>query len=579
MSNIVTNKFNFNAVKALEEKFSNSSESVYFFYGNPLAWDNEASPDTANPTNKQEHITKSNLLALKKITDRDLILGVTRVAWTTGTRYDAYTDAADLTTKNFYVITSNNQVFKCLNNDTTYDSSGVATIAQSTIEPSGSNGEIVTLADGYTWKHMFDVSEAIQRKFTSTSYIPIDVASASIQAVVNGTIPGTVDSVTVDAVGVGYFINVYNSSGVSEALPKIPLFIEGDGDEVATGTIRINQVLSDGAINLSTSATLTGVFDLANPTLSTTAGFEFTDATKGSGYIQPTANDNWSPIQIRQISSETSGDGSSFTYAYGIAKINASGSIDAIRLLDGGTGYTPGVAEVVQSKAIAYANTDPTDKYITGVEIESRGRNFSRAKVVIISDQADGVADATLTPVVSPFKGHGADPEIELNAHDLLFNIQIAYEELGGDFSVANDFRSVGIIESPKQQAADGSGDTIASASTLSAKTDIVCKANVDVNDFAADLLIIGKTSGARAKIVDVVNNNTIRVIRDIGTSNTTDFLANEVVQTGAATAEVSSVTQPEYVPFSGDMLFINNRIAIQRSSDQIETINFILKL
>lgn len=583
MSNsIVTNKFDFRIIKSLEEKFQNSAESIYFFYGNPVDWSTVGSPDEPQPSNSQENLTKSNLLALKKVNDRDLILGAIRYTWKSGTTYETYTDQSDLTAKTCYVITSQNKVYKCLGNNTHVvdNPNGAA----STIEPTHDGGTIVTTSDNYVWKHMFTVTEAIQRKFTSSDYIPIDVASPDTQGITASATPGTVDLVTIDTVsgvqrgGSDYLINSYTRTGGTDInTTRIPIYIDGDGDEVATGTIRINQVLSNGAINLSGTSSITGVYDLEYPSLSTTAGFEFTESTKGSGYRVP-SNGDWSPIKIRQTSSETGSSANEFEFAYGVAKIS-DGSIQAIRIIDGGKGYSTGTAQVVQSSAIAYGTINSAGR-IVSTEVDYNGQNFSRASALIISDHVSTNPVATLTPIISPFKGHGSDPEVELMATNLLFNIQIAYEELGGDFSVTNDFRSVGIIENPEQQNSDGSGDAVATALTLSAKTDITCKTNLDRNDFPADSVITGTTSGAKATIVDVIENNKIRVIRDIrDETNTVEFIANETVKVGSATAEISSITQPEYVPFSGNMLFINNRQAIQRSSDQIETINFILKI
>ena len=115
---IVTNKFDFRIIKSLEEKFQNSAESIYFFYGNPVDWSTVGSPDEPQPSNSQENLTKSNLLALKKVNDRDLILGAIRYTWKSGTTYETYTDQSDLTAKTCYVITSQNKVYKCLGNNT-----------------------------------------------------------------------------------------------------------------------------------------------------------------------------------------------------------------------------------------------------------------------------------------------------------------------------------------------------------------------------------------------------------------------------------------------------------------------------
>jgi hypothetical protein len=601
-SSIVTNKFRYRIVKTLEDKFSDDSESVYFFYGQSIEWLDENTPDTAEPTVEQENDTKSNILALKKISGRDLILGAEKREWASGIQYDIYSDREDLTTKNYYVVASNQQVYKCLDNNTVLNEGGFPAITPSLDEPTHIGGTVVRNEnDGYLWKHMFGISEAIQRKFNIPEYIPVTVADSETQGIISSTTPGTVDNVTIDPDplspaaaygGVGYYIQTFDNNYNVVELQDIPIFIDGDGDEVATGKIQIQQISATGGINItaSTSSTeVTGYYDVVNPGQSTTAGFSINLGDRGNGYRL--VDDEWVPVKIRQISSESTIENidinASFDYAYGIAKINENGSINALRIVNPGSGYTIGEAEIVQSSAIAFAKTNAS--YLTS-DLEDRGRiisvrteypgaNFSRADAVIVSDKFGGNL-AYLSPIVSPIKGHGFNPEVELNATNILFNIRVAYEELGGDFSVGNDFRSVGLVENVEQQDNAGTGVIDAISLTLDAKTSITCTDIIDANDFQGDDLLIGTTSGARARIVDVINGNTIRVIRDIETSNTTSFLENEfLISSSAGTAQAESISLPEYVPFSGDVLFINNRQQIQRSNDQIETINFILKL
>jgi hypothetical protein len=64
----------------------------------------------------------------------------------------------------FYVITSQNNVYKCLNNN----SGGL-----SSVMPTGTGTTPVTLSDGYEWKFMFQVSSTNVQKFLSSLWIPV----------------------------------------------------------------------------------------------------------------------------------------------------------------------------------------------------------------------------------------------------------------------------------------------------------------------------------------------------------------------------------------------------------------------
>jgi hypothetical protein len=559
-TSIVTTNLKYRIIKSLQEKFSDLNESVYFFYGRPLKWDNEESPDFLVSSVKDENRVKSNIMALKKISSRDIILGAKKYKWTHGEVYDVYTDQEDIADKKYYVITSTNKVYKCLDNNTQYVNSTIVR-TPSIDEPDGDGPLFVGSNDRYIWKYMFTVSNPILRKFNIPDYIPINSTLSTTE------IPGTIDYIKLESNGINYTLEYIDDNGAVAKFDKLPLFIFGNGDEVTTAKIRINSITSgDRSINIQNTEPLRGLPG---------GGYTLT-SNRGSGYR--ITEDEWTPVQIRQISSSIERI-ELFEYAYGIAKISLNdGSIETLRIINPGKGYSLGDAEIVQSSAIAYANLDPQNGYITSTKVEFPGRGFTTAEVIIISDKPDNPnTNAILTPIISPPFGHNSNPEAELNATNMLFNIRIAYEELGGDFSVSNDFRSIGLIENIKQQNADGSNVRLSLDNTVSAKTNLICNSNVDVNAFSGDSTIIGSVSGAKATIVDVVNDNTIRIIRNQESSNYVQFLVGETVISGGKTAIISQIDESEYVPFSGDILFINNKQKIDRSSDQIETINFIL--
>jgi hypothetical protein len=81
-------------------------------------------------------------------------------------------------------------------------------------------------------------------------------------------------------------------------------------------------------------------------------------------------------------------------------------------------------------------------------------------------------------------------------------------------------------------------------------------------------------------KVVDY--NSTTRVVRyyqDISTGYTVFGNAENVVGgTSGATGTISTKGNPEVQPDSGDILYIENRRAINRASDQIEDIKLIVE-
>lgn len=564
INSIITSHFKYRLIKDLEFDFSNSNRSVYFFYGRPIEWNDTDVPniDLIN-SEKDQNFVKSNIMALKKIGDLDLILGAKSYTWTSGTTYTSYDDRRDMNGAVYYVLAgeTNMDVYKCLDNNEIY---GIP--QPSTVKPMHVDYDRVEREeDGYVWKYIFSISDPISRKFSSIDFFPLDIFGDDTQAAINNVVPGTVNKLNITNLGKNYLI--YNPSGFE--LDHIPLFISGNGDEIATAKILITDITDEGSIAINNSTPVVGM-----------SGFAISDSGSGYTIIQ----DRWIPVQIRQIttSSEVLNpkiDISQVEYAYGIAEINNEGGIKSLRIVNPGSNYVQGEAVIVQSSAIGFAEIDP-DGQLYIAYIDQQGQNFSEAEVVIISDKPSDENDGTIVPILSPFLGHGSNPEVELNAFNLMANVRIAYEETGGDFSVANDFRSVGLIENVLKQDANGQNQEISLSLTLDAKTSLIMTEDLQVNDFGSDNVIVGLTSGARGRIIDVVDRNTVRIIRDLETSNSVEFQPGEsIITSSAGTAVISSVKQPEYTPYSGDILFINNREPIERSNDQIETINFVLTI
>ena len=69
----------------------------------------------------------------------------------------------------YYVVTSEYKVYKCLNNNNN---------SASTVEPSSTTSAPFTLSDGYVWKYMFSVNANDFERFKSDEYIPIPEVSS-----------------------------------------------------------------------------------------------------------------------------------------------------------------------------------------------------------------------------------------------------------------------------------------------------------------------------------------------------------------------------------------------------------------
>jgi len=176
---------------------------IYFTFGKIDDWANVSSPDEANSSIAATYEHWSNMIGGKRIVGGDFHHVVRRFDWVANTRYVAYDhmnpNLHDGNT-NFYVVTSEYNVYKCLSNNMN---------SISTIEPTAINPySTTTTSDGYIWKYMYTISDSEQLRFTTDGYIPVKILSqddASTQwEVQQNADEGGILAIEVTDGGVGY---------------------------------------------------------------------------------------------------------------------------------------------------------------------------------------------------------------------------------------------------------------------------------------------------------------------------------------------------------------------------------------
>lgn len=203
MPSIVTSKFRVHNAEQFVEAFSETSNTImYMFVGRNSAFPNDNSPPTpVNSTANVEYTPWRDMFGVKRITSSDVTHAIPRYDWTSGTVYIYYDDQDTnlIESDNFYVVTDEYNVYKCL-----WNVNGAA----STTKPTGTSTSPFTTADGYIWKYMYTVTTAKAIKFLTTSYIPVQTLTAdggeSQWAVQAAAVDGGIHVVRVTAGGSGY---------------------------------------------------------------------------------------------------------------------------------------------------------------------------------------------------------------------------------------------------------------------------------------------------------------------------------------------------------------------------------------
>lgn len=223
MPAIVSSKFRVHNAEQFYEAFSETSNSIIYFYvGGTSAFSNDSSPPTpTNSTANVEYLPWRDMIGAKRVTSADVTLAAPRYDWTTGTVYDQYddTDTNLIESDDFFVMTDEYNVYKCL-----FNNSGAA----STVKPTGVSTDQFETADGYIWKFMFKLTTGDALKFLTNDYIPVKLLTSD-----DGSDQWDVQSVAVDG---GIHIVRVTSGGTGYSSPTVTISGDGTG-ATATATV------------------------------------------------------------------------------------------------------------------------------------------------------------------------------------------------------------------------------------------------------------------------------------------------------------------------------------------------------
>ena len=240
MTAIITEKFRLHNASQFVESFSEASKSTYYLFigkATPFTTGTSGGSDTTPPTPadavSNEFYRYDSMLAAKLITTSDISNALPRVNWANSTVFDRYDDqvtssntttsgASSIYQGNFYFVTSTNNVYKVLNNNSGTAFSGSEPTSTST-SPFASGG--------YILKYMYNITASEATKFLTTDYMPVSTDSTVSAAAVDGKI----ESLAVSA-GSGYTNGTY----------YFPVFGDGTSQGTSSGAI-VRGTISGGS--------------------------------------------------------------------------------------------------------------------------------------------------------------------------------------------------------------------------------------------------------------------------------------------------------------------------------------------
>lgn len=529
----VSRKLKVYSAKNFRDSFAHSSQDDdvvvgYVFIGKATPFLDENSPDEIIDSVQQEKRSWDTMIAAKRIVPGDVEFVIPLQRWTVNTRYKQYDDTLPLedllttsqdgddTVYPMYVINSENNVYKCLCNNV----SGF-----SMVEPTGNysenDGFIQTEVGGntcYLWKYLFNIRDS--NKFLTTEWIPVpfpiaNTVSSDYDMSPLNLVDGSLSKIVVTEGGSGY---VHSTVNVASFAANTNILFITDDITLANSNVKVNMSVSGQGIFQGTY--ISDVYTTNNRILLSTATI-------------------------------SSGGGTSNT-------INVT---TRIAISGDGTG------------TIASARLDEETGAITKIDVSSIGRDYSKATITIYGSGTGATARAILPPKY----GHGYNPAMELGANNVMIVQRIGEVDATENGLIPTDtsFRQYGVVLDPYKYNENVPISRATANGVIAQTTDITVLAG---SSYTTNEFVYQGTSVETATFYGYVVSQTLDTIKLNDVYGTPQVGSVLIGANSATTRTVAGFKTPDLKAYTGDIIYAQNIVAVQRSDGQAEEIKLVFK-
>jgi len=251
-------------------------------------------------------------------------------------------------------------------------------------------------------------------------------------------------------------------------------------------------------------------------------------------------------------------------------------------ITSGGSGFNPagaftitftgdGNGAVINSSSLTFASN-----VVSKIVPANGGIGYSTMSTVTI--QQGGAVNATARVIIPPYPNHGADALKELGGSAIILNAQFEFDE-GDQLTTVNNYRRVMLITDPL--LANGSE---ANSTFYKQTWDLTLSSNTGV--FQPDDIVhvsSNLTYVVTGTVVDVVQdgaNNIVRITDVNDKGRAVAYVAGDTITCNASLVEgvLAAVDTPDLLPFSGNVLYVDQRSPVTRSPDQVEEIKLVFQ-
>jgi len=266
------------------------------------------------------------------------------------------------------------------------------------------------------------------------------------------------------------------------------------------------------------------------------------------------------------------------TAGFGSLVVN-SGNIPVINVLNGGSGYSEESTQIIITGAnttLATATPIIEDGVIKDIIVTNPGFGYISANVSIVS--ATGTGAVLAQAQVSPVNGHGSDPFEEFGADHIIVTQTFEGDE-SGLIPDTIKYRQIGFIINPASRSEYfDNPPTQCQKPIYTLATEAVVSAGVDSGFQSDEIVFQGQTletATFKATCLDFDNvNNKLRLINIEGSPSLDRTIFGSTTK---ASRTLFQIQEPDVIPFSGYITYIENREGTQRSPDGSEQIRLIV--
>jgi hypothetical protein len=386
---------------------ADSNDNYFLFLGRITEWPDDNNPPTIVDSLSEELQAWRDMMALAKINKSNVMVGAARYDWEYNKVFDQFDDTVDLyvegSEKQFYCITEDYNVYKCISNN--YG-------AASLYKPTAVTSEEQITEDGYVWKFMFKVREELY-EFLTDEFIPIEKLESILyndertlqNNVKIAAVPSSIENVILVQAGGAYPLAITKDPTDTDQRHRLT--------EIISSTQFIIAPVSDVE---KTSGIYNDYYELYIAE-GTGAGQKAVitdfDVTDGVITVTVDTNMNVNTDSVYRI--------------YPRIKIT-------------GDGENASVIPVMNDS-----------KVITDISIVNSGKNYHYADMEVYRKNATYANKTLVRAILSPVSGHGYDAIRELGANMVLIHIPLRNAEKINEQDAINilnnDYRQVGIVK------------------------------------------------------------------------------------------------------------------------------------